>query len=104
MRLGDLDFRFSEDEVQPPALRPLFDRLRRMIGSIREAFVEVEGQARVIRHNVPPTTPATPAALPTASVKYLGVMALLDKDSVTNDELWICIRDAGGAYAWHKLL
>jgi hypothetical protein len=103
MKLSDIDFPFSPDRtagVDPAsALAPLFLRISRAFRSVRESFVEVEGRAKIIRYNQPPTAPPIAAALPTASVKYLGAMVLLDKNGAANDELHVCINTAGG-YAW----
>lgn len=102
MRLQDVELAIDENEV-PETLRAVFERVRRVFRAVRESLVEVEGRARVIRHNVPPTTPATPAALPTASIQYLGTFMHLDKNGAADDTVHICIRDSVGAYVWRQV-
>ena len=80
----------------------LVSRIRRAFLATRAAIADGFSRARVLRHNVPPTTPAHPAALPTADVTQLGRIFVLDKDGAADDEVYVCIRESGGAYAWRE--
>lgn len=102
MRLNEITLAVSPSEV-PESVRPLMERLERALRATRESLQEVQGTVKVVRYNQPPTAPPHVAALPTASIAYLGQILQLDKNAVTDDEDWICIRKTGGAYAWVQL-
>ena len=111
MRRREIDFRYDDlaqalrvsGDPGSPWLK-LFERVREGFRAARDSLVESEGRVRVIRHNVPPTAPATAAALPAAGAAYLGQIVHLDLNAVVDDTVWICIKTAGGAYAWRQVV
>lgn len=104
MRLQDIELAYEDVENVPEPVRSVLERVKRIVRAVRESLTEVQGQSLVIRYNVPPTTPATAAALPTATVKYLGRLVLLDKNGAANDELYVCRRNNVGAYVWQLIV
>jgi hypothetical protein len=105
-KYSDIEFR-SNDLNLPghiPGLVTAFERLRDSLRNVRAAIESSEGIVKVQRHDVPPTSPATPATLPTASAKYLGQILQLDKNAAADDELYVCIRKSGGAYDWEQFV
>jgi len=88
------------DSAVKAGLLPIFERIKDALEVVGDSLTEELGVVRVVRHNVPPTSPATAASLPAASARLLGQMLQLDKDGVSDDTLHICIKMTGGSYAW----
>ena len=101
--MKEIEISIRPEDIPDPSFRPVFDRISLALRAIRDGINDIHGLVKTVRYNFPPTSPAHAAALPTASLEFLGQILQLDKNGAADDQAWVCRRKTGGTYEWVRI-